>query len=78
MGYLPKSPLDLIFGKDGFIDGHSDIDKAKRFIEQIQFVHQAVQENLENFQVKYKERHNKHRVDHNFQVCDEFWLHIRK
>lgn len=28
-GYLPKSPLDFIFGKDVVIDGHSDIDKAK-------------------------------------------------
>ena len=47
-----KSPLDFIFGKDVAIDGHSDIEKAKRFIEQIQLVHQAVQEQLEKSQVK--------------------------
>lgn len=41
--YLPKSPLDFIFGKYVVIDGHSDIDKARRFIEQIQLVHQRVQ-----------------------------------
>jgi hypothetical protein len=41
-GYLPKSPLDFIFGKDVAIDGHYDIDKAKKFIEQIQLVHQIV------------------------------------
>jgi hypothetical protein len=34
-GYLPKCPLDFMFGKDISIDGHYDIDKAKMFIEQI-------------------------------------------
>ena len=32
-GYLPKSPLDFIFEKDVAIDGHSDINKAQKFIE---------------------------------------------
>ena len=27
IGYLPRSPLDFIFGKDVAIDGHSDIEK---------------------------------------------------
>jgi hypothetical protein len=27
---------------------------------------------------KYKTRHDKHHVDHNFQVGDEFWLYISK
>ena len=44
LGYFPKYPLDFIFGKDVAIDGHSDIDKARKFIEQIQLVHQIVQE----------------------------------
>ena len=78
MGYFPKSPLDIIFGKYVSIYGHSDIDKAKRFIKKIQLVHQAVQECLEKIQVKYKTRHDKHRVDHNSQVDDEVWLHISK
>lgn len=42
LGYLSKSPLDFIFGKDIAIDGHSDVDKTKHFIEQIQLVHQRV------------------------------------
>jgi hypothetical protein len=37
-----------------------------------------VQEQLENSQAKYKMRHDKHRVDHSFQVGDEFWLYINK
>jgi hypothetical protein len=55
-GYLPKSPLDFIFGKDVAIDGHSDVDKAKKFIEQVQFVHQTIQEQLEKSQAKYKDK----------------------
>ena len=43
-GYLPKYPLYFIFGKDVPIDGHSDIDREKKFIEQIELVHQMVQE----------------------------------
>jgi len=32
-GITPRSPLDFIFGKDTMVDGHSDVDKATRFIE---------------------------------------------
>ena len=45
--YLPKSHLDFIFEKYIAIGGHSDIEKAKNFIEKIQLVHQRVQEYLE-------------------------------
>jgi hypothetical protein len=31
-----------------------DADKARRFIQQIQVIHQAVQEQLESSQAKYK------------------------
>ena len=37
-----------------------------------------MQEHLESSQAKYKGRHDKHRVDHHFQVSDQFWLHISK
>jgi hypothetical protein len=37
-----------------------------------------VQEQLEKSQAKYKTRHDKHRVDQNFQVEDEVWLYISK
>ena len=60
------------------IDGHSDIDKARMFIERIQLIHQQVQEQLEKSQGKYKERHDKHIIDHKFQEGDEVWLHISK
>ncbi len=78
LGYFPKSPLDFIFEKDVVLDGHSDIDRANKFIEQIQLTHQAIQEQLEKSQIKYKTKHDKHRVDHQFQVGDEVWLYISK
>jgi hypothetical protein len=34
-GYLPKSPLDFIFGKDVSIYGHSDFDKAKKLMNHV-------------------------------------------
>jgi hypothetical protein len=39
LGYLPKYPLDFVFGKDIAVEGHSDVDRATKFIEQIQLVH---------------------------------------
>ena len=45
--FLPKMPLDFIFEKDVDVDGHSDIDMAKKFIEKIQLIHKTVQEQLE-------------------------------
>jgi tagatose-1,6-bisphosphate aldolase non-catalytic subunit AgaZ/GatZ len=77
-GYFPKSPLDFIFGKDSIVDGHSDAEKHTKLIQKIQLVHQAMQEQLEKSQAKYKARHDKHRFDHHFQVSDQVWLYISK
>jgi hypothetical protein len=75
---LPKYPLDFTFRKDISIDGQYYIDWENKFIEQIQLVHQMVQEQLEKSQAKYKTRHDKHGVDHSFQVGDEVCLYISK
>jgi hypothetical protein len=75
---LPKSPLDFIFGKDIATDGQYDIDRAKNFIEQIQSIHQMVQEQLEKSRAKYKTRHEKHHIDHSFHIGDEVWIYISK
>ena len=69
--------MDFIFEKYVAIDGHSDIDKERNFIEKNQLVPHTVQE-LEKSQSSYKARHDKHRVDHKFQVGDEVWLYINK
>ena len=52
LGYLPKSPLDLIFGMDVAIDSHNGIDNSKKFIGKIQLIHQIVQDHLEKSQGK--------------------------
>ena len=46
--YFPKSPLDFIFGKYIAVDGHSDVDKAKHFIEQIQLTSKSIKATIEN------------------------------
>ena len=61
LGYLPKSPMEFSFGEASKEDGvQDDTDKAKRFIQKIQHVHQAVKEKLEKTQANYKVRHDKH------------------
>jgi hypothetical protein len=75
-GYFPKSPMEFSLGEEVNEDEHDDTDKAKRFIKRIQQVHQAVHGELEKIQAKYKTRHEKHRVDHQFEVDDQAWLHI--
>ena len=42
LGYLPRSSLDFIFEKYVTIVGHSDIDKARKFIEKIQLIHHTM------------------------------------
>ncbi|KAL5717444.1 hypothetical protein ACHQM5_010444 [Ranunculus cassubicifolius] len=61
------------------LDGEKseEVDVIK-FIQRIQQIHQQVRENLEKAQRKYKERHDKHRTQHTFQVGDLVWLHIGK
>jgi hypothetical protein len=77
-GYLPKDPFYMVFGREDDSSGRDDRDKAQQFIQRIQLIHQAVQEQLEKSQARYKARHDKHRVDHQFQVGDKVWFHISK
>ena len=43
-GYFPKTPLDLTYGREVDSSASKDEDKARRFIQRVQQVHQAVQE----------------------------------
>ena len=61
--------MDFSFGTEDVRVGHHD---AKKTVQQI------VQEQQETSQAIYKARHDKHRVDHHFQVGDRDWLHITK
>ena len=44
----------------------------------MELIHQVVQEKLKKSQSQYKARHDKHRVDHQFQVSDKVWFDISK
>ena len=77
-GFTPRSPLDFVFGKDVTVDGHNDVDKVAKSIEQIQEIHQEIHEQLEKIQAKYKVRHDKLQMEHSFQVGDQVRLYISK
>jgi hypothetical protein len=49
----------------------SEADKENRFIECIQHIHEQVHDILDRSNAKYKQRHDQHRVPHNFQVGDK-------
>ena len=70
--------MDFDFGKDDIINGCHDVERALKVIQKVQEIHQAVEAQLEQSQAKYKARHDKHRIDHQFQVGDRVWLHISK
>ena len=73
--HLHHNVLYYLGKKDVIIDGN--MDKAKEFIKWLQMVHQTVQDQLEKSNEKCKARHEKHCVDHKFQVSDE-WIKIGK
>ena len=70
--------MDFTFGKDDIIDGCHDAEKDSKFIQKVQAIHQVVEAQLEQSQAKYKARHDKHCIDHQFQVDHRFWLDINK
>jgi hypothetical protein len=56
----------------------SEADKENNFIEHIQHILQQLHDILDRANAKYKQRHDQHRVPHNFQVGDKVWLHLQK
>jgi hypothetical protein len=82
LGFQPLGPIDvalpLATAQTDSSPDQSVIDKATRFIERIQHIRQQVQEILQKSNAKYKQRHDQHRVPHQFQVGDKVWLHLQK
>ena len=70
--------MDFMFGEEDKMGEHDDANKVVNFIQWIQQINEAVQDQLEKIQAKYKMHHDKHRVDHHFQVGDQVWLYISK
>jgi hypothetical protein len=67
-----------MYGRDVDSNEERNEDKACKFIHRIQQVHQEVREQLEKIQAWYKAQHEKHMVNHQFQVGDQVWIHISK
>jgi hypothetical protein len=67
-----------MYGRDANLNEERKEDKAHKFIQRIQQVHQEITKHLEKIQEQYKARHDKHKVDHQFEVGDRVWLHISR
>jgi hypothetical protein len=82
LGFQPLGPIDvslhLYTAQTNSFPDQSVVDKATRFIERIHHILQQVQGILQKYNAKYKQRHDKHRVPHQFQVGDKVWLHFQK
>jgi hypothetical protein len=81
LGFQPLGPIDVSLPLSTTeIDSSPDqsaLEKATRFIEQIQHICQQVEEILQKSNAKYKQCHDKHRVPHQFQVGDKVYLHLQ-
>jgi hypothetical protein len=82
LGFQPLGPMDvalpLVTTSADSSPAPPEADKATRFIEWIQHIHQQVQDILQKSNAKYKQHHDQHRVPHKFQVGDKVWLHLQK
>jgi hypothetical protein len=67
-----------MYGIDVDVNEDRTEGRAHKFIQMIQQIHQVVREQLEKSQAQYKARHDKNRVNHQFQVGDRVWPHITK
>jgi hypothetical protein len=82
LGFQPLCPIDVAipFAATQADSTHVQFEaaKANNFIEHIQHIHQQVHDILDRANAKYKQRHDQHWVQHNFQVGDKVWLHLQK
>ncbi|KAA8538962.1 hypothetical protein F0562_025654 [Nyssa sinensis] len=76
-----KNPFDIVFTvepTDLARKGKNYKLRAQKFVERIRKIHQEVEQQLIRAQQKYKMRHDKHRIQGNFQEGDLVWLHLGK
>jgi hypothetical protein len=82
LGFQPLGPIDIalplaVTSADSS-PPPTEADKATRFIERIQHIHQQVRDILQKSNDKYKQHHDQHPMPHKFQVGDKVWLHLQK
>jgi hypothetical protein len=82
LGFQPLGPINVALPLATTPTNSSHVqtesEKATKFIEQIQHIHQHVHEILQKSNAKYTQRHDQHRVPHQFQVGDKVWLELQK
>jgi hypothetical protein len=82
LGFQPLCPIDIampfVATQEDSTHVQSEVDKENNFIEHIQHIRQQVHDILDRANAKYKQRHDQHRVPHNFQVGNKVWLHLQK
>jgi hypothetical protein len=82
MGFQPLAPIDVALPiastQATSCLAQTEVEKATKFVERIQHIHQQVHDILEKANAKYKQRHDQHRVPHTYQVGDKVWLHLQK
>ncbi|KAM1724678.1 hypothetical protein ACFX11_023101 [Malus domestica] len=80
LGYLLSSPFDMTFSLDDKQKGKEEEDrlKAQRLLESVSKVHKEVEEQLQKSQQRYRARHDKHRLQHDFNESDMVWLKLSK
>jgi hypothetical protein len=75
LGFQPLGPIDvslpLTTTQTKYPHDQFGIDKATRFIEQIQQICQQVQDIFQKSNAKYKQHHDQHRVPHQFKIGDK-------
>jgi hypothetical protein len=82
LGFLPQSPFDLEFTIESTSQlekGEGDRIRAQRFVDQIRKIHHEVEQQLQKAQQKYKECHDRHRIQSNFKKVTLFgciWARI--
>jgi hypothetical protein len=82
MGFQPLCPIDVampfVATRADSAHVQSEADKENNFIEHIDQILQQVHDILDRANAKYKQRHDQHRVPHNFQGGDKLWIHLQK
>jgi hypothetical protein len=75
LGFQPLGPIDFSLPLSTKMTNsshiQSEIEKATKFIKQIQHIRQHIHEILQKSNAKYKQCHDQHRVPQWFQVGDK-------
>ncbi|KAI5313567.1 hypothetical protein L3X38_042743 [Prunus dulcis] len=73
LGYLRSSLFDMAFSVADKQNGEENDDrlKAQRLLELISKIHKEVDEQLHKTQQRYKARHDRHRLQHDFKILEK-------